>query len=61
MIVLLAGCNPAPQPPRFCPIAVHANDQVHGWFEAHKPLPQYMRDYLKNIGDQQADIDKYCQ
>lgn len=60
MTISLASCNTAPPAPTFCPIAINANGQVKDWFKSKEPLPQYMRDYLKNIGDQQADIGKYC-
>ena len=61
ILVLLTSCNQPPPAPRFCPIAIHANDCVKDWFkEPGLPAPQCVKDYLKNIGDEQADIDKYC-
>ena len=57
MMRLLAACS---CPTLYCPTPVNASDQAKQWFEAQEPLPEYMRQYLKDIGDEQEAIKKNC-
>jgi len=53
MMISLTACEPRVKLVRMCPASIEASDQVKGWYRQHKPLPPYMREYLKAIGDQQ--------
>jgi hypothetical protein len=57
MTILSAGCK---ENSLYCPSPVIATGQVKEWFKSHEPLPGYMRDYLKSIGDQQEAIKDSC-
>jgi hypothetical protein len=57
MTTWLTACK-APVP--YCPSPVNASAEVKGYFKAHEPLPPYLKDYLKAIGDEQEAIKVNC-
>ena len=65
-MIALTGCSffsPAPPPPAncWCPIAVHASDNVKAELKAKVPNPSpELNQYEADIGRQQKDIDKNC-
>jgi hypothetical protein len=57
MMMSLEGCR-APTP--YCPSPVNASAEVKEWMKGHEPLPPYLKDYLKAIGDDQEAIRVNC-
>lgn len=58
MISLLTGCSNTPV--AYCPMPVSASPEVRAWLKDKEPFPEYMRQYLKAVGDEQEAIKKNC-
>jgi hypothetical protein len=57
MTTSLIGCK---EDSLYCPSPVIASSEVKEWLKDHEPLPAYMRDYLKAVGDEQEVIKDNC-
>jgi hypothetical protein len=44
----------------YCPTPVRASDEVKTWFKSKKPIPEPVRKWLKDIGDEQEAILQNC-